>query len=284
MSKVDVADVSALEESGVAATDGASVFSRYSNRLSRLRTQLGVAQAARHRALLVIFASACVGASIFGLVAAHHAVALAWWAVPLLGAGFGLLRYLRSGALWRKIEKQREYFERGVLRLTAAWQGEGRTGAEFEREGHLYQSDLNILGEGSLFDLLCTTRSEFGAERLADYLLEPVSLDESRRRQAAVQELREGAWLREEMAMLGDFRAENCGSSVFEAWLEMPPIASPRRSRPSQAMPSSSRAQSFPNSSMAARAFRPCRWGIRCSMRSVASLTTSRCTPRHAST
>jgi DNA mismatch repair ATPase MutS len=154
-------------------------------------------------------------------------VALAWWAVPLLGVGFGVARYLRSGARWREIERRREYIERGVRRVTAAWQGEGRTGEEFAREEHLYQTDLNVVGEGSLFELLCTTRSEFGAERLAEYLLEPVSLEESRRRQDAVRELRGGAWLREEMDLLGDFRAENCGSSVFEAWLELPPIASP---------------------------------------------------------
>jgi hypothetical protein len=120
-------------------------------------------------------------------------VALAWWAVPLLGVGFGVARYLRSGARWREIERRREYIERGVRRVTAARQGEGRTGEEFAREEHLYQSDLNVIGEGSLFELLCTTRSEFGAERLAEYLLEPVSLEESRRRQDAVRKLREGA-------------------------------------------------------------------------------------------
>lgn len=59
------------------------------------------------------------------------------------------------------------------------------------------------------------------------YLLEPVSLEESRRRQEAVRELRERARLREEMDLLGDFPAENRGSPVFEAWLEMPAIASP---------------------------------------------------------
>jgi len=98
-----------------------------------------------------------------------------------------------------------------MRRLIGTWEGHRRTGEEFARENHLYQSDLNVIGNGSLFELLCTTRSEFGAERLADFLLEPVSLTESRRRQEAVRELREGARLREEMDLLGDFRAENCG-------------------------------------------------------------------------
>lgn len=42
-----------------------------------------------------------------------------------------------------------------------------------------------------------------------------------------MRELRERARLREEMDLLGDFRTENRGSPVFEAWLEMPAIASP---------------------------------------------------------
>lgn len=224
MSSFDVAEVS---EEGLGRMDDTSFFSSYSNRLSSLQSELGVVQAARHRSVMVMAGCLCAGGLMFGLVVAHHAVAFVWWVVPMVGAGFGLRRYLQAGARWREIERRCEYFERGLRRLTAAWQGEGRTGAEFAREGHPYQGDLNIVGEGSLFELLCTVRSEFGAERLADYLLEPVSLEESRRPQEAVRELREGARLREEIDLLGDFRAENSGSSAFEAWLEMPTIASP---------------------------------------------------------
>jgi hypothetical protein len=224
MSSVDVAEVS---QEGVGCTDDTSVFPSYSSRLISLRAELGIAQSARSRSLLLMAACVCLGILLIGFAPMHHAAGLLWWAAPLLGACYSLRRYIRSGAQWREIEKRCEYFERGIRRLTGMWQGHGRTGEEFARENHLYQSDLNVIGNGSLFELLCTTRSEFGAERLADYLLEPVSLAESRRCQEAIRELREGAWVREEMDLLGDFRAENCGYSVFETWLDLPPIASP---------------------------------------------------------
>ena len=62
---------------------------------------------------------------------------------------------------------------------------------EFAREHHLYQTDLDILGEGSLFELLSTTRSEVGAERLSSFLLDPTTVHNARERQDAVKELRD---------------------------------------------------------------------------------------------
>lgn len=221
------ADVAAVSQQGVGCTDDTSVFSSYSNRLASLRSELGSAQSARGRSLLLMAACICVAILLIGFAPTHHGAPLLWWTAPLLGASYALRRYIRSGAQWREIEQRCAYFERGMRRLTGMWQGHGRTGEEFAREHHLYQTDLNVIGNGSLFELLCTTRSEFGAERLADYLLDPASLAESRRRQEAVRELREGASLREEMDLLGDFRSEDCGSSAFEAWLHLPPIASP---------------------------------------------------------
>ena len=47
-------------------------------------------QAARHRSVMVMAGCLCVCALMFGLVATHHAVALLWWEVPLLGVGYGL--------------------------------------------------------------------------------------------------------------------------------------------------------------------------------------------------
>lgn len=224
MCNVDVAEMS---QEGVGCTDDTSVFSSYSSRLTSLQSELGIAQSARSRSLLLMAGCICLGILLIGFAPMHHAAAFLWWAVPLAGACYSLRRYIRSGVRWREIEKRCEYFERGVRRLTGMWQGHGRTGEEFVRENHLYQNDLNVIGDGSLFELLCTTRSEFGAERVADYLLEPVSLAESRRRQEAVRELCEYARLREEMDLLGDFRSEDCSYSVFETWLDQPPIASP---------------------------------------------------------
>jgi len=132
--------------------------------------------------------------------------------------------YVSSGRRWKGIAQEIEYFERGIMRLTATWQGQGNAGMEFVREGHLYQSDLNILGEGSLFELLCTTRSMFGAERLASYLLEPVGQKESKERQEAIKELRGHNHLREQIHRLGDHRSDDSGVGSFSNWFGMTPL------------------------------------------------------------
>jgi DNA mismatch repair ATPase MutS len=95
---------------------------------------------------------------------------------------------------------------------------------DFARANHLYQSDLDILGEGSLFELLSTTRSEVGAERLACYLLDPPTLAEARARQEAVKELRGATGLREEVALLGKYQFQECRGGHLREWLRLPAL------------------------------------------------------------
>src|SRR5947209_4634520 len=70
-----------------------------------------------------------------------------------------------------KAERAAASYKRSLARIEDRWSGSGETGSEFRREGHLYSDDLNILGEGSLFQLLCVARSRMGKECLADWLL-----------------------------------------------------------------------------------------------------------------
>jgi len=220
------AHVAHVSHDGLHSNDKARILTIYSSRVFDLQADLNAAQSVRMRSLLLLIGCVCIAALVIGVALTHNSILLVWSTAPFLAGCDALRRYIRSGEQWRQIEKRRDYFERGIRRLTGAWQEDGRTGEEFAREKHLYQHDLNVIGNNSLFELLCTTRSELGAEKLADYLLEPTSLDESRLRQEAVSELRDKAHLREEMDLLGDYRSEDVGYSHFEEWLELPPIIS----------------------------------------------------------
>ena len=114
------------------------------------------------------------------------------------------------------------FYERGLERLRRDWTTLERTGEEYERPQHLYQSDLQILGERSLFSLMCTTRSEAGAERLTDYLLDPVDIVEARARQEAVRELRAMTELREKIALLGKYQFQDCDAETLREWMGAP--------------------------------------------------------------
>lgn len=95
-------------------------------------------------------------------------------------------------------------YRRGLARIEDRWSGSGETGDEFKDPLHLYAEDLDILGNGSLFQLLCTARTRMGKDCLARWLLTPAPEPEIQERQAAVAEVKLKLDLREDLAVLGE--------------------------------------------------------------------------------
>ncbi|HZD78287.1 MAG TPA: hypothetical protein VE218_14860, partial [Acidobacteriaceae bacterium] len=115
-----------------------------------------------------------------------------------------------------------EWYERGIARMNGKWQGQGRSGEPYMEPGHPYASDLTIFGRGSIFELLATTRSAAGAERLAAFLLDPADIRTVRQRQEAVRELLPTTDLRESLALVGPYAFQECNPRVLRQWLEAP--------------------------------------------------------------
>jgi hypothetical protein len=144
--------------------------------------------------------------------------------VPIGGAIYAIRAFMRFRGKSIELARRSNFYEQGIDRMEDNWRGKGSIGADFQRVGHIYQSDLDILGEGSLFELICTTRSEVGAERLASYLLDPPTFEEAKARQDAVKELRNATELREEIALLGKYQFLNCDGKHLRDWLSLPTI------------------------------------------------------------
>jgi MutS domain V len=122
-----------------------------------------------------------------------------------------------------RLQRLHQFQEQGVRRLEHRWQGSGDYGAEFEPANHSYSHDLNLFGKGSLFELLCTVRTRIGQRLLASYLLDPPEIDETIRRQEAVQELTGRKTLREQVALLGSHDKQQSSWDTFARWLDSPP-------------------------------------------------------------
>jgi hypothetical protein len=103
-----------------------------------------------------------------------------------------------------RLERSVFMYRRSIARMEDRWSGDGVSGADFRRPDHLYSEDLNILGDGSLFQLLCVARSPMGQACLADWLLGQAALPEIALRQAAVRELAQRLDLRERIATAGE--------------------------------------------------------------------------------
>src|SRR5215510_12528627 len=90
-------------------------------------------------------------------------------------------------------------YHRGLARIHDRWSGTGDTGDEFKDPLHLYAEDLDILGPGSLFQLLSTARTRMGKQCLARWLLAPAGAQEIGERQVAIAELKHKPDLREDL-------------------------------------------------------------------------------------
>jgi hypothetical protein len=114
------------------------------------------------------------------------------------------------------------FYERGLGRLENRWQGKGNSGSNYVSDTHLYAKDLDILGTGSLFELLCETRTISGERTLARWLLAPASTPEIRSRQKAVDELRNRIDLREDLSLLGADVGSEVHAEFMSQWVSAP--------------------------------------------------------------
>ena len=138
----------------------------------------------RQRTLLFALALILLG-FILAISQPLHLAAI----VPGIAAALLLRRLFALRKNLAALSRLSEWYERSIARVNGEWQGQGNSGAEFVRPGHPYASDLDILGAGSVFELLATTRSAAGAERLGTFLLDPADVHTAHERQAAVREL-----------------------------------------------------------------------------------------------
>jgi MutS domain V len=183
--------------------DAESPRAAYERSLQEKQAELSVQQR-RDRALG--FAKLAVGlVAVFLVVRFVHELHGIWPLVIVLAA-FVVLIVVHERVLKRvqRIKVLINFYERGVARLEGRWAGTGETGERFIDPTHPYARDLDILGRGSLFELLCTLRTRAGEETLAQWLLTPAEPEEICARQSVAQELRNRNEFRERLFTAGN--------------------------------------------------------------------------------
>ncbi len=128
-------------------------------------------------------------------------------------------------------ERAAKFYEDGLARLDERWAGKGVDGVGFAPADHPYASDLDLFGEGSLFELLCQARTGAGRRMLADWLLATSPVAEVRLRQQAVEELRERLDLREDLAILAERVRDEVHPGSLAAWGKGEPVELPAWTR-----------------------------------------------------
>lgn len=124
---------------------------------SKLRAmQAGMAQARLHsNVAAVVLAIAAALFLMLGLYAVRQQVSYWWPSVPVPVAAVSARRFRQHRQSSSKLWRLKCFYERAVQRIQGHWIDTGVTGEEFGDPDHVYATDLHILGEGSLFEMLC---------------------------------------------------------------------------------------------------------------------------------
>jgi hypothetical protein len=197
---------------------------QYEGHLRELQAGLLHARSGNTVATFVFAASAALFLML-GVFAMRQQLSFLWLSLPLPVAAASTQRIRRYRHSRNRMFRLQEFYGRAVRRLKDNWARNGSDGGEFCESAHAYSRDLNIFGEGSLFELLCTVRTAIGQRRLAEYLLKAPSLEETLLRQEAIRELKDRADLRESIALLGEFEFLQSKRETFDEWLHSPALS-----------------------------------------------------------
>src|SRR5260370_21832922 len=196
--------------------------SSYTKLLAERRAEIA-AREARHRRLgHAKIAVAAAGVAVVWLALSRGGASILWVLVPI--AAFIALVVIHEKLL-ADLERRRRaarFFEKGLLRLDGDWAGHGESGERYNDPAHPYALDLDLFGKGSVFELLCTARTQIGEDRLAQWLKSPAAPEVVTERQAAVEELRNRLDLREQLAILAEEARSGVDPEALAQWGEAP--------------------------------------------------------------
>ena len=190
-------------------------YARRSDEL-RVATHENAARYSRYTQFLIVLGSlACV--AFYQSVFAKRLPL--WPAILAIPAGVLLVQqrhrcHRRSVRLSNLIE----YYHKGAARLAQKWDLlDG--GDRFIDQDHFYARDLDLFGQGSLYQLLCSARTHIARETLAHWMKSPAKLEEIHARHEAISELRLRRELPELLATAGPMQVSDFRPESLKAWV-----------------------------------------------------------------
>jgi hypothetical protein len=148
---------------------------------------------------------------------------LAWYAVGSCVAVYAVLTIVHDQVLQRKrrCQARARLNEHGIARLTGEWHRFRERGDQFRQPDHLYSEDLDIFGQGSLFQLINETATRLGESVLAQWLSSAASASVVQQRHGAVRELAASIDFRQQLLLECALATEEKSDPrLFISWAE----------------------------------------------------------------
>ena len=196
-----------------------------------------IVQLQRQRERAILQRGRCYGYLITSLIALVASFYLSFgphllplWAffLPLVAALWAFEEERKRDSRARDSGCLHDFYRRRLQRLQHEWMGKGDPGVDLEMADHLSARDLDLFGEGSLFELLCDVQTPAGRDVLAHWLQSPAPPEEAISRQHAIRSLSGRTDLREKLALLSGDEASEYSWNRLRDWLAASPIRFPR--------------------------------------------------------
>ncbi len=196
-------------------SDGPAEY--YGRRSAQIRSELE--ESTGRIASLMLYVAVLAGASLLFFYQGFIRHTLPKWAglIPLAGVVYVLDRRSRATRRTEQLWRLEDLYIRGTSRLNREWK-ELDPGLNFADRNHPYASDLDLFGEGSLYQLICSARTQIGRETLVNWMKQGAAPAEIRARQQAVAELRERRDLPELLATAGKTQNADVRADFVKSW------------------------------------------------------------------
>ena len=119
-------------------------------------------------------------------------------------------------------EQSVAFYSKGIERLNDDWGGKGTQRKEDAKKKHPYAVDIDLYGPHSLFERLCTARTDIGESTLSQWLAVPASIETIHQRQKAIGLLREELDFREDIYITSGGVKVDLQSQILKKWLANP--------------------------------------------------------------
>ncbi|HEX5106824.1 MAG TPA: hypothetical protein VFV95_00190, partial [Vicinamibacterales bacterium] len=167
---------------------------------------------------LVVFGVAVLLAALIW----RDALAGAWLLLPVAAFIVLVRRHDKVTRAADAAGRAADFYDRGLARLEDRWAGSGEAGERFRDDEHPYATDLDLFGQGSLFQLLSIARTGAGEEALAAWLKSSAEPSELAARHEAVRELTGELDLREALSIAGTDVRAGVHTTELVRWAEGP--------------------------------------------------------------
>lgn len=190
----------------------------YARRIEELRAETTTVLATHSKYTQILVVLGLVACFLFYQALANKSVPL--WSAGLIVPVAAFIEYQRrrSRLNFMKLRSLSEFYEKGIARLTHNWDRLD-SGDEFLDQDHLYAEDLDLFGRGSLYQLVCSARTQIGSQTIANWIRSPANAIEIRSRQAAIAELRSRRELPERLASAAPAQVSDFRPDFLKLWL-----------------------------------------------------------------